>query len=111
MQFPSSKSLSLNIISCLDQGGYNQSYIWEADRQKIIDLHGGRINDHSFRKYFTLLFLRGTLLSPAQTYEGLFSCHSPRPLDTPLALHLELQRINDPVGCAGEVPEGQGQLS
>ena len=76
---------------------------------KIIDLHGGQINDPSSGKHFSLPFLPATPSSPSRTLEGLFELtrHPSRALDSPCALLPELRRYKDTgrfVALGAEVP-------
>ena len=76
---------------------------------KIIDLHGGQINDPSSGKHFSLPFLPATPSSPSRTLEGLFELklRPSRALDSTRMLLPELQRITDTARCAAlgaEVP-------
>ena len=66
--------------------------------KKIIDLPGGKINDPSSGKHYSLPFLAATPSPPSWTLEGLFEL-TRRPsqaLDSPSALLAELQRYKTP---------------
>ena len=54
-------------------------------------------------KYYSLPFLPATPLSPSRIFKGLFELTTRQPsraLNSPCALHPELQRIKDKVRCA-----------
>ena len=70
----------------------------------------GQINDPSYGKNFSLLFLAATPLSPSRTLEEFFQltqCPS-RSLNSPRALLLEQQRYMAAVRCAALATEVPG---
>ena len=80
---------------------------------KIIDLPGGKINDPSPGKYYSLLFLLATTSCLPRTLEGLFELtQSPsRAVYSPHALLTKLQRNKDDVrsGKLGAEVPGHGK--
>ena len=74
----------------------------------MTDLLSWQINDPSSRKYFSLLFLSPTPLSPFRILEGLFelTLHPPRALNLASYVSLDLQRYMDNVRCVALDVEG-----